>query len=40
MAGRCHCLRHDQIYDARLIRDEEAADPGLVGRYREAAFGG
>lgn len=25
-------LRHDQIHDARLIRDAEAADPGLVRR--------
>jgi hypothetical protein len=25
-------LRHDQIHDARLIRDAEAADPGIVRR--------
>jgi hypothetical protein len=25
-------LRHDEIYDARLIRDAEAVDPGIVRR--------
>ena len=25
-----HGLRRDQIHDARLVRDAEAADPGIV----------